>query len=469
MAATEVESTSLRLAALALTTALTPVPGRTANYAPGNVGTFVANSTAASTAASGLVPLTGCLNGVITTDASGNAQCTALAQFVIQAIPPGAPTVSAAAAGQTGITLSVMPPVLNGGAAITGYMLSQGTAAGAEGAATAIALTGGSYSVTGLTAGTTHYFKVAAVNSAGTGASSAEASAATASLVVTVPGAPTISVTPGNGQTVVALGVDGAANNAAITTRTLYRATTAGGETTGAAVSLPYTDTVANGVTEYYQLTDTNSAGEGARSVEVSATPNAAITRGLALGGTGTASSTIAFPGSATAVVVTVKVPAGTDFATGASGEYRLAGAGANPFNYYFVVRNGNTLGAAFTIGGNLDNVTSTAIIPTGTQYLQVAMTVGGNIVFSTAGSNGVYSQLGGVFGTNNAALGGAGPAVLIGGGGIPTGFKLLEASVSVNGATLWDLPFAGGTPGAGTITDAQGHAWAINSPASIQ
>jgi hypothetical protein len=98
--------------------------------------------------------------------------------ITVAATVPGAPTALGAVAGNTQVVLSWTAPASNGGSAITGYDVYKGTSPGAESAtpvATGVSST--SYTVTGLTNGTTYYFTVEALNVAGNSASSNEASA----------------------------------------------------------------------------------------------------------------------------------------------------------------------------------------------------------------------------------------------------------------------------------------------------
>jgi hypothetical protein len=87
--------------------------------------------------------------------------------------PPSAPTGLSAASGNAQIALS-----WTASSGATSYSVYRGTAAGAE-STTAIAsgLTATSYTNTGLTNGTTYYYKVKATNAAGTSGYSNEASA----------------------------------------------------------------------------------------------------------------------------------------------------------------------------------------------------------------------------------------------------------------------------------------------------
>lgn len=82
--------------------------------------------------------------------------------------PPTALTLTAGSPADTVITLSWTAPTENGGAAITGYRIKKN-------GSVVVADTGGTsttYSATGLTAGQTYTFAVAAINSAGAGGDS---------------------------------------------------------------------------------------------------------------------------------------------------------------------------------------------------------------------------------------------------------------------------------------------------------
>ncbi|MHB8604797.1 MAG: fibronectin type III domain-containing protein [Thermoplasmatota archaeon] len=192
--------------------------------------------------------------------------------------PPGAPSALTASGGNAQVSLSWGAAATNG-AAITDYKIYRATASGSE---TYISHTGGantSYADKGLTNGQAYFYKVSAVNSVGEGPLSNEANA-TPTQTVTVPGAPT-SLTAAGGNARVNLTWTAPASNggSAITDYKIYRATTSGGEAyyshTGAA-NTSYADLGAsNGITYYYKVSAVNSAGEGAKSAEASATPQA--------------------------------------------------------------------------------------------------------------------------------------------------------------------------------------------------
>ena len=91
------------------------------------------------------------------------------------ATAPGAPSLTSATASSTDILLQWTPPSNNGGSAITGYKVYRGTSSGNE---TLLTTTdnGTSYDDASVSPGNTYYYKVAAVNSAGTGPLSNERS-----------------------------------------------------------------------------------------------------------------------------------------------------------------------------------------------------------------------------------------------------------------------------------------------------
>jgi fibronectin type 3 domain-containing protein len=90
---------------------------------------------------------------------------------------PTAPlNLAAVAAKGKGISLSWSPPASNGGAPISGYVIYRGATPGSEVRLTSVGSVT-SYKDTSVTRGATYYYEVAAVNSAGEGPRSSEASA----------------------------------------------------------------------------------------------------------------------------------------------------------------------------------------------------------------------------------------------------------------------------------------------------
>jgi hypothetical protein len=108
--------------------------------------------------------------------------------FVVPATAPGTPTGVTGTSGNMQVALSWTAPASNGGSAITGYQVQVATSAGgtytnATGCSTNSTAT--SCTATGLTNGTTYFFKVAAINAVGTGAYSAASSGVTPGAVFT--------------------------------------------------------------------------------------------------------------------------------------------------------------------------------------------------------------------------------------------------------------------------------------------
>jgi fibronectin type 3 domain-containing protein len=187
----------------------------------------------------------------------------------IAATVPSAPVLSATA-GTNSVSLTWTTPA-NGGSALTGYNVYRGTASGAETMLARVGVTA-SYTDTAMAPGTTEYYEVTAVNGVGNSATSNEKSAA---MGGTVPGAPTLSLTGGADS--VGLSWSTPPNGGlALTGFKVYRGSSSGRETLLVAVgpaTTGYTNSgLVPGTTYYYEVTATNSVGEGARSTERSIT-----------------------------------------------------------------------------------------------------------------------------------------------------------------------------------------------------
>jgi hypothetical protein len=211
------------------------------------------------------------LNAVGASAASNELSATPIAASV-----PGAPTLNSAKAASGSVTLNWSAPASTGGSALTGYFVYLGTSAGGEStsALNSTPLTGTGAIVSGLTNGTTYYFKVTAANALGVSASSNELSATPA----TTPGAPsslsaTKSSTTGVNLTWKAPSSTG---GSPITSYELYRGTRSGQESAYVAVSCSssscsYNDTgTTSGTTYYYQVAAVNAIGAGTKSPQVS-------------------------------------------------------------------------------------------------------------------------------------------------------------------------------------------------------
>ena len=182
---------------------------------------------------------------------------------------PSAPTGLTAAGGNTQVVLN-----WTASTGATSYNVYRGTSSGGEGTtALATGVSGATYTDTGLTNGTTYYYKVTAVSSSGTSGYSNEANATPAAP--TAPAAPTgLAATGGNAQ----VGLSWTAS-AGATSYNVYQGTTSGGESTTALATgittTTYTNTgLTNGTTYYYEVKALNSVGASGYSNEASATPS---------------------------------------------------------------------------------------------------------------------------------------------------------------------------------------------------
>jgi fibronectin type 3 domain-containing protein len=187
--------------------------------------------------------------------------------------PPSPPTLTATA-GTATVGLNWTVPA-SGSSAITGYKVYRGTASGAETVLNTVNSSTTSYNDNAVIAGTTYYYQVTAVSSIGESSRSAERTA-TPAAASTAPNAPTVAASAGNANVALSWTVP-ANGGSAITGYKMYRGTTSGGETlltsVGASTTSYADNSASNGTTYYYQVTATNSIGEGARSTETSATP----------------------------------------------------------------------------------------------------------------------------------------------------------------------------------------------------
>jgi len=186
-------------------------------------------------------------------------------------MPASAPPGLTPTFGDGSVTLAWTAPVSNGGAAIVDYAVEYKTAAEAtwstftDGVSTATSAT-----VTGLTNGTAYLFRVAAVNSVGSGAYSNEVTETPRA----VPSAPTgLAGVPGNAQVALTWTAP-AANGAVITDYVVeYRTAVVGSswmtfaDGTSAGTSATVTG-LTNGTAYLFRVKAVNSVGTGAASAE---------------------------------------------------------------------------------------------------------------------------------------------------------------------------------------------------------
>jgi len=174
-----------------------PVLGLTAQIVNANtattVGAAIPLGPGATSVVTGPLPAGDYQVNIFATNVVGNGPTSTSAKFSIITAPTAPPVIGTATlgTGQATITWTPVADTLanNGNSTITGYSVQRVTAAGvAVGAPVPVPGQGSStFTLTGLAAGTTLAFKVAAVNAVGTGPFSAQ------SNTVTVPG---VALTP---------------------------------------------------------------------------------------------------------------------------------------------------------------------------------------------------------------------------------------------------------------------------------
>ncbi|MCU1496990.1 MAG: hypothetical protein JWM47_943 [Acidimicrobiales bacterium] len=241
--------------------------------------------------------MTGLTNGTSYTfkvaarnSAGTGAQSTASNAVTPTATTPGAPTGVTATAGVNHATVSWTAPASNGGAAITGYVITPRIGGEAQAAVT-FASTATTQTVSGLANGTSYTFTVAAKNSVGTGTSSTASNAVTPDP--TAPGAPT-GVTAVAGVSRVTLSWNTPASNGGVEITsyvvTPYIGATAQSEITFASTATSQNITgLTNGTSYTFRVAAHNSIGTGAKSEASNAATPAATTPGAPTAVTATA------------------------------------------------------------------------------------------------------------------------------------------------------------------------------------
>ncbi len=177
---------------------------------------------------------------------------------------PTTPAGLTATAGNAQVTLN-----WSASANATGYNVQRSTATGGPYAQIS-SPSSTTFTDSGLTNGTKYFYVVAAFNSAGASANSAQVSATPTAPTPAVPSG--LAATAGNAKIVLNWNTSSGA-----TTYNLKRSTTSGAEITIASPSsATYTDSgVVNGTKYFYEVSAVNSSGESANSAEVNATPTA--------------------------------------------------------------------------------------------------------------------------------------------------------------------------------------------------
>jgi len=215
--------------------------------------------------------------------------------------PPPAPTGLTATPGNAQVRLT-----WNASSGAASYNVKRSTTNGGPYTTIATGVTATNFTNTGLTNGTTFFFVVSAVNSAGESGNSNQASA---TPQLTLPPAPTgLTATAGNAQVSLSWNASTGA-----TSYNVKRSTTSGGPYTTIATgvtSTSFTNTgLTNGTTFFFVVSAVNSAGESGNSNQASATPQAGSAGDIFVAPNGTDSNpgTMSAPTTLTAAITRVQ------------------------------------------------------------------------------------------------------------------------------------------------------------------
>lgn len=223
--------------------------------------------------------------------ASGSASATPAAAATV----PGAPTEVKATVQSQGATVTWSAPASDGGAKISGYDVSVATSSDFRTGLAVAKVTGTSYTLSGVSGGVTYYFKVAAINTSGTGTASTVVSAVTGPAQPAGPGAPnSLSGRPGPGAIALSWTAPDP-DGATISGYLVYAGTQSDGESATPISQTPVhgTSVVVTGLTGgtryYLKVAAVGSSGRpGTLSAEVTAIPLASSTTTGAGSGPGT-------------------------------------------------------------------------------------------------------------------------------------------------------------------------------------
>jgi fibronectin type 3 domain-containing protein len=215
--------------------------------------------------------------------------------------PPPPPTGLSATPGNAQVTLS-----WNASTGAASYNVKRSTASGGPYSTIATGVTTTSYTNTNLTNGTTYFYVVSAVNSAGESGNSKQASA---TPQLSLPPAPTgLTATAGNAQVSLSWNASSGA-----TSYNVKRSTTSGGPYSTIATGVTttsYTNTnLINGTTYHFVVSAVNSAGQSGNSNQASATPAPPPTGDIFVAPNGTDSNpgTINAPTTLTAAITRIQ------------------------------------------------------------------------------------------------------------------------------------------------------------------
>jgi invasion protein IalB len=237
-----------------------PITGYTVTASPGGA---TATCSLSPCAVNGLSNGTAYTFTVVATNSAGNGTASLASGPITPATVPGAPTSVTATSQNGSASVSWIPPVGNGGGAITGYTVTASPGGASAPCATSPCV------VTGLSNGTPYTFTVVATNSAGNGAASSPSSAITP---VTGPGAPT-GVTANSQSGSASVSWTAPVNNGGGTITGYTVTASPGGATATCATSPCVVNGLSNGTSYSFTVVATNGAGNS-----VASSPSGSIT-----------------------------------------------------------------------------------------------------------------------------------------------------------------------------------------------
>ncbi|HUY93955.1 MAG TPA: fibronectin type III domain-containing protein, partial [Terracidiphilus sp.] len=259
---------------------------------------------------------------------------------------PNAPTGLTAKAGDSSVVLT-----WNTVSGALSYNVYYGTASGVTKSSGKVVSAGAAptYTLTGLTDGTTYYFVVTAANQAGESGISMEVNA---KPVAPIPLAPSgLTATAGAGQVALAWTASSGATSYNVYYATATGVTTANGTKVGVKSATAYTVTGLTGGTKYYFIvTAVNDSGESTASTEVNATP-------------------------------TIPVPAAPSGLTAKAGASQVslawtASAGATSYNVYYGTATGVTIANGKKVGGITTTTHTVSSLTSGKAYFFIVTAV---------------------------------------------------------------------------------------------
>jgi autotransporter-associated beta strand protein len=353
---------------------------------------------------------------VVANNADGNSPFSNAAHASTQAAqPPAAPSgLTAVAISTNQINLTWIDNSANE----DGFNIERSTDGGNYSSLAMVAAGVTSYSDSGLTAGTTYFYRVQAFRSCW-GNSAYSVPASTATLLPPAPVTPVgLVAIPGNGKVSLSW-----LNSSGASSYNLKRSTTSGNETAVVSTAgTAYTDAGAvNGTTYYYVVSAVNGGGEGANSAEASATPlpfiNAywtnritSVAQSWDVGANWT--NVTAYP-NATGVVVNVTADIAASQTNNVDQNITLGWLNigdANASSSYLIAPNGGTL----TFANGTNNNTGLVQLSTSAgDTISAPITISNNLVVVNNSTTHVLALSGTISGTNSVTYVGPGSITL--------------------------------------------------------